>query len=60
MDNKTPGRKNYNIVGTLDSIQTKTLSVCAGQYDNFSKSVERRLMSISDLVFAAETTGCPR
>ena len=52
VDNKNPTRKDYHLVTSLDSIQSKILSICASRDDEFSKSVECRLTSVSDLVAA--------
>ena len=52
-DSKNPSRKNYQEVRTIHSgIRKRTLLICNKRSDSQAKDVEKRLLSVIDLVAA--------
>ena len=52
-DKEHPDRDNFSLVSTKDTkIHQQTLTICRSREDTYSKSLERRLMSVIDLVSA--------
>lgn len=52
-DRKHRDTHDFEEVSTIDTkIFIKTLELCKSREDNFAKTIERRLLSVSDLVAA--------